>query len=53
MVLLMAGGRTPAGKLEPREGVDPELKGERRAAGEGTLEIQIPIDTQPIVESSR
>lgn len=57
MVLLMAGGRTPAGKLERREGVDLELKGERRAAGNGALErrpytpgIQVPIDTQPIVE---
>lgn len=34
----MARTRTPAGKLERREGVDLELKGERRAAGKGPLE---------------
>lgn len=34
----MARTRTPAGKLERREGVDLELKGERRAAGKGALE---------------
>jgi small subunit ribosomal protein S4 len=34
----MARTRTPAGKLERREGVDLELKGERRAAGKGALD---------------
>ena len=34
----MARKRTPAGKLERREGVDLELKGERRAARKGALE---------------
>lgn len=37
-MVLMARTRTPAGKLERREGVDLELKGERRAAGKGALE---------------
>ena len=35
---LVARRRTPVGKLERREGVDLELKGERRAAGKGALD---------------
>jgi small subunit ribosomal protein S4 len=34
----VARTRTPVGKLERREGVDLELKGERRAAGKGALD---------------
>jgi small subunit ribosomal protein S4 len=34
----VARTRKPAGKLERREGVDLELKGERRAAGKGAVE---------------
>jgi small subunit ribosomal protein S4 len=34
----MPRARGPAGKLERREGVDLELKGERRAAGKGALD---------------
>jgi small subunit ribosomal protein S4 len=33
----MSRGRGPAGKIERREGVDLELKGERRAAGKSPL----------------
>jgi hypothetical protein len=36
MVYLVARTRTPVGKLERREGVDLELKGQRRAAGKGS-----------------
>ena len=35
---LVARRRTPVGKLERREGVDLELKGERRAAGKGAAD---------------
>jgi small subunit ribosomal protein S4 len=34
----MARSRRPVGKIERREGVDLELKGERRAAGKGAVE---------------
>lgn len=34
----MSPPRTPAGKLERREGVDLELKGQRRAAGKSALD---------------
>jgi small subunit ribosomal protein S4 len=37
-VPLVARTRTPVGKLERREGVDLELKGERRAAAKGPLD---------------